>query len=208
MTSGWIILVRSKPDSDTMGVLVIPPGTKTLTVTPVPSRSFAMIALSTSSAAYGGPVGRGACIQHRAEAGRDVDDPAPAFPHHLGNDGVRHGQRRRGVDGNEAAPLMWRDLPELEGALPAIRSDGARADPGVVHEDIDAAEPGACGFGNLVGRGGTGQVRLDGEQFGGFPFARGRGQRFQGLSVAIDTGDPVARRQRVARHRPANATRR
>jgi len=30
MTSGWIILTRSKPDSDTIGVFVIPPRTKTL----------------------------------------------------------------------------------------------------------------------------------------------------------------------------------
>ena len=37
MTSGWIILARSKPNSDTIGVFVIPPGTRTLTVTPVPS---------------------------------------------------------------------------------------------------------------------------------------------------------------------------
>jgi hypothetical protein len=36
-------------------VLVTPPGTETLTVTPVPSRSFAMIALSASSAALEGP---------------------------------------------------------------------------------------------------------------------------------------------------------
>src|SRR5271169_3982370 len=56
MTSGWIILARSKPaSSDTIGVLVTPPGTKTLTVTPVPSRSFAMIAPSASSAALEGP---------------------------------------------------------------------------------------------------------------------------------------------------------
>src|ERR1700730_2121282 len=54
-TSGWIILARSKPDSDAIGVFVIPPGTRTLTVTPVPSRSFAMIALSASSAALDGP---------------------------------------------------------------------------------------------------------------------------------------------------------
>src|SRR6476646_5986275 len=33
MTSGWIILARSKPDSDTIGVFVMPPGTRTLTVT-------------------------------------------------------------------------------------------------------------------------------------------------------------------------------
>jgi hypothetical protein len=56
MTSGWISLPRSKPaSSEIIGVLVIPPGTKTLTVTPVPSRSFAMIALSASSAALDGP---------------------------------------------------------------------------------------------------------------------------------------------------------
>jgi hypothetical protein len=30
MTSGWIIWARSKPDSDTIGVFVIPPGTRTL----------------------------------------------------------------------------------------------------------------------------------------------------------------------------------
>ena len=52
----WISLARSKPaSSDTIGVLVIPPGTSTLTVMPVPSRSFAMIALSASSAALDGP---------------------------------------------------------------------------------------------------------------------------------------------------------
>ena len=38
MTSGWIILARSKPDSDTIGVFVMPARTKTLTVTPVPLR--------------------------------------------------------------------------------------------------------------------------------------------------------------------------
>jgi hypothetical protein len=52
---GDMLLVRSKPDSDTIGVFVIPPGTRTLTVTPVLSRSFAIIALSASSAALDGP---------------------------------------------------------------------------------------------------------------------------------------------------------
>ena len=56
ITPGWINLVRSKPaSSEIIGVLVTPPGTRTLTVTPVPSRSFAMIALSASSAALEGP---------------------------------------------------------------------------------------------------------------------------------------------------------
>ena len=56
ITSGWIICCRSKPDScGTIGVLVTPPGTSTLTVTPVPSRSFAMIAENASSAAFDGP---------------------------------------------------------------------------------------------------------------------------------------------------------
>ena len=49
ITSGWIIVARSKPaSSEIIGVLVIPPGTKTLTVTPLPLRSFAMIALRRS----------------------------------------------------------------------------------------------------------------------------------------------------------------
>jgi hypothetical protein len=38
ITSGWIILARSKPDSDTIGVFVMPARTKTLTMTPVPLR--------------------------------------------------------------------------------------------------------------------------------------------------------------------------
>ena len=37
-----------------------------------------------------------------------------------------------------------------------------------VREEIDAAKPGARGFGNLIGRGVGGQIRLDGEQFGSF----------------------------------------
>jgi hypothetical protein len=56
MTSGWIILTRSKPAlSDTNGVLVIRLGKTTLTVTQLLSRSLAMIALSASSAALEGP---------------------------------------------------------------------------------------------------------------------------------------------------------
>src|SRR5712675_1625705 len=56
MTSGWISLPRSKPASpEIIGASVTPPGTRTLTVTPAPSRSFAMIALSASSAALDGP---------------------------------------------------------------------------------------------------------------------------------------------------------
>ena len=56
MISGWICLARLKPTaSEIIGVLVIPPGTNTLTVKPVPSRSLAMIALSASSAVLEGP---------------------------------------------------------------------------------------------------------------------------------------------------------
>jgi len=38
-----------------MPVLVTPPGTSTLTVTPVPAMSFAMIAEKASNAAFDGP---------------------------------------------------------------------------------------------------------------------------------------------------------
>jgi hypothetical protein len=34
-----------------------------------------------------------------------------------------------------------------------------RIDPGIVRENIDAAKPGARGFGNLIGRGVGGQIR-------------------------------------------------
>jgi hypothetical protein len=36
----------------------------------------------------------------------------------------------------------------------------------IVDEDVDAAEPGMRGFGNLIDRGVIGQIGLDGEQFG------------------------------------------
>ena len=56
MTSGWIISCRSNPASfGTIGVFVTPPGTSTLTVMPLPSRSFAMIDEKASSAAFDGP---------------------------------------------------------------------------------------------------------------------------------------------------------
>jgi len=60
------------------------------------------------------------------------------------------------VDRNKPTPLIGRDFPELEGALPAIRPDSARADPGVVDEDVDAAEPSARGLDDLIDRGVTG----------------------------------------------------
>jgi hypothetical protein len=56
ITSGWISLPRSKPaSSEIIGVSVTQLGTSTTTVTPVPSRSFVMIALSASIAALDGP---------------------------------------------------------------------------------------------------------------------------------------------------------
>jgi hypothetical protein len=68
------------------------------------------------------------------------------------------------VDRDEAAPLIGRNLQEFDRAVPTIRSDCAWADPGVVDEDIDAAEPGSRGADDLIGRGVTGQVGLDGEE--------------------------------------------
>jgi hypothetical protein len=64
---------------------------------------------------------------------------------------------------DKAAPLIWRDLPEFERALPAVWPDRTGADAGVVDEDVDAAEPIARGFGDLLGRGVAGQIGLDGE---------------------------------------------
>jgi hypothetical protein len=68
------------------------------------------------------------------------------------------------VNRDKAAPLIRRDLPELERALPAVRPNGAWPDPGIVDEDVDAAEPTARGFGDLLGRGIVGQIGLDDEQ--------------------------------------------
>jgi hypothetical protein len=65
---------------------------------------------------------------------------------------------------DKAAPLIRSDLPEFERALPAVWPDRTGADAGIVDENIDAAEPIARGFGDLLGRGVAGQIGLDGEQ--------------------------------------------
>jgi len=62
------------------------------------------------------------------------------------------------VDRDKAAPLIRGDLPEFEWALPAVRPDCPWADPGIVDQDVDAAEPIAGGFGDLPGRGVVGQI--------------------------------------------------
>ena len=56
MRSGGISCARSTPES--AGIILVsagPPGTRTFAVTPVPPRSFAMIAVLASSAAFDGP---------------------------------------------------------------------------------------------------------------------------------------------------------
>jgi len=114
-------------------------------------------------------------VQHRAEAGGDIDDPAPALAHHLGHDRVCERPRRCRVHRDKAAPLIGRDLPEFERALPTIRADRARTDPGIVDKDVDAPKPGAGSSGDLIGCGVAAQIPLDGEQFGGLSlFARHR----------------------------------
>jgi hypothetical protein len=172
MTSGWIILVRSKPDSDTIGVFVMPPGDQD-----VNGHSGAVEVLRHDRAeglecGLGGSVGWEARIYHRAEASRDIDDPTPSLAHHFGHNRVRQGQRRRRVHRDEAAPLIGRDLPEFEGTLPAVRPDCSRADAGIVDQDVDAAEPIAGGSGDLLGRGIAGEIGLNGEKVIPFPCSR------------------------------------
>ncbi len=70
------------------------------------------------------------------------------------------------MDRDKAAPLIGSDLPEFERALPAVGPDCPWADPGVVDEDVDGAEPIAGGFSDLLDRGIAGKIGLDGEQFG------------------------------------------
>jgi hypothetical protein len=91
MTWGWISLARSKPaSSEIIGVLVTPPGTKTFTVTPVPSRSFAIIALSASNAAL---EDRSLESLLLCQGSSHIHDPAP-LAHHFGDRDIR--QRRLG----------------------------------------------------------------------------------------------------------------
>jgi len=143
------------------------------------------------------------------QAGRGIDDAAPALAHHFGHDRVRQSERRRRVDRDKAAPLVRRDLPKFERALPAIRSNCTGANPGVVDEDVDAAEPVAGGLTDLPGRGVAGQIGLNGEQVAGLALlTRVRRKRLQRLSIAIDAGDPDACRQQRPRHCPADAARR
>jgi hypothetical protein len=117
------------------------------------------------------------------------------------------------VHRDEAAPLIGRDLPEFEGTLPAVRPDCSRADAGIVDQDVDAAEPVACGSGDLLGRGIAGQIRLDGEKI--VPLSlltRARREGLWRLTISIDTGDPDACRQQspvslLGRCRPPHRSR-
>ena len=109
------------------------------------------------------------------------------------------------MDRDKAAPLIGRDLPEFERAPPAVRTDCAWADAGIVDEDVDAPEPTAGGFGDLPGCGIVGQIGLDGEQLVRLaPLTGTRGERFQRVTVAIDPGDPDVRRQQAPHHGPAD----
>jgi hypothetical protein len=96
-----------------------------------------------------------------------------------------------------AAPLIGRDSPELEGALPTIWTDCSRADASVVGEDVDTAEPGARGLDDLIDRGIIGQIRLNREHGVYLALlARARRKRLKRLSIAINTSDPDPCRQR------------
>ena len=85
----------------------------------------------------------------------------PALAHHLRNHRIRQRQRCGGVDGDKAVPLIRRDLPEFERALPAVRPDCTWADAGVVDEDVDVAEPIAGSFGDLLDCGVINQIGLN-----------------------------------------------
>jgi hypothetical protein len=111
MTSGWISLARSKPaSSDTIGVSVTPPGEQNIDRHSGTVEVFCHDRAERLERGLGGPVGRGAGIQHRAEAGHNVDDPAPALAHHLGHDSVRQRPRCCRVDRDKPAPLIGRDF--------------------------------------------------------------------------------------------------
>ncbi len=113
------------------------------------------------------------------------------------------------MDRDKAAPLIGRDLPEFERALPAVRPDRTGADPGIVDQDIDPAKPGACRSGDLVGGRIRCQIGLDGEELVCLSLlARARRKRPQRITVAIDAGDPDARRQQAPHHGPADTARR
>jgi hypothetical protein len=90
MTSGWIIVARSKPaSSDTIGVVGDPARNQDIYGHPGAGEVFRHDRAERLKRGLGPPVGRGAGIQHRAEACRDVDDPASALAHHFGNHGIR-----------------------------------------------------------------------------------------------------------------------
>ena len=95
-----------------------------------------------------------------AQAGRDIDDAAPASAHHFGHNRIRERQRCRRVYCDEAAPLIGSDLPELERPLPTIRSNCTRTNAGIVDQDVNASEPIAGGLGDLPGRDVVGQIGL------------------------------------------------
>jgi len=111
------------------------------------------------------------------------------------------------VNRDEAAPLIRRDFPEFEGALPAVGADCAWTDAGVVDEDIDAAKFAARCSGDRVGCGIVGQIGRDRQQFGRLPlFTRACREHLQRFTIAINAGNPDPLRQQSPRHYSANAT--
>ncbi len=78
-----------------------------------------------------GGVGGDVARSHLGRHGRDVHDPPPAALHHAGKEGPRAEKRAGGVDRHHPVPVFERDPGERRG----------RGRPGVVHENVDLAEP-------------------------------------------------------------------
>ena len=207
MTSGWIILARSKPDADTIRGVRYPARDQDVNGHSSTVQILRHNRAERLECGLGGSVSRGAGVQHRAQTGCDVDDPSPALAHHVGHDRVRQGQRCSCVDRDKSAPLIGRDLPDFLSRGKAIRSNCTGANPGVVDEDVDAAEPIAGRFGDLLGGGVAGQIGWYGEQVVRVALLiRVRREDRQRLTIAINPSYADAGRQQAPHHRPADAT--
>src|SRR5580704_7462658 len=138
MISGRNSRLRSATAPSAMiRVSVIPPGTSTLAVTPVPARSADR--RRRFGRGLAGTIEDVALAQHRAEAGGDRDDAAALGTKHVRHDRPGHHQGSRRVYRDKAAPLLRRDFPKPNRVAAAVGADRILADPRVVDQDVDPA---------------------------------------------------------------------
>jgi hypothetical protein len=136
--------------------------------------------------------------QHRAQAGRDVDDTPEAAPYHRRRDQPCQAEAGRRVHRDEPAPLRGRHLPEADRARAVVAAQRGHADPVIVDEDVDTAEAAFHRHDGLLCRTLDAQVAGEGEKPLPLPGCDRSLERQQRRRVPVRRGHRIA----LHEHRP------